>query len=200
MRKFFSLKFAFTLLFFASIARAQEPQVDLAVGGSILWSPKNNTASEAFLPPPEKGGIYPAFSFQYLNKKDRGINIEGAFRYHEGLYNNFQYYRPILIDANGVYSRRLAPKMHGDMLAGAGIESLLFYGERLCPLSAGGCSANINSNHLLFHAGFGIRYYAWRNFFVRPEVHYYFIANNHEFHSDNVFRVGASVGYTFGHH
>jgi hypothetical protein len=205
LRKFVSLKFAFTLLFFASIflvsiGHAQETQVDLAGGGNILWSPQNNTASEAFLPPAEKGGIYPSGFFQYLNKRDRGINIEGAFLYHEGLYNDFQFYRPILIDANGVYSRRLAPKTHGDMMAGAGIQSVLFYGVRSCPLSAGGCSTNINSNHFLFHAGFGVRYYAWRNLFVRPEAHYYFIVNNHEFHSDNVFRVGVSVGWTWGHH
>ncbi len=200
MRKFLSLQFAFTLLFFASIGHAQETQVDVAGGGNILWSPQNNTASEAFLPPAEKGGVYPSGFFQYLNKKDRGINVEGAFRYHQGLYNNFQYYRPILIDVNGVYSHRLAAKTHGDLMAGAGIESLLFYGIRSCPLSTGGCSANINSNHFLFHAGFGVRYYAWRNMFVRPEAHYYFIVNNHEFHSDNVFRVGVSVGWTFGHH
>jgi hypothetical protein len=200
LRKFRSLKFVLTFLFFASFAHAQEPQVDFAGGGNTLWSPKNTTASEAFLPPAEKGGLYPSLSFQYLNQKDRGFNIEGAFRYHEGLYNNFQYYRPILIDVNGVYSRRLRPKTHGDIMAGPGIQSLLFYGQRGCGLSAGGCVANLNSTHFLLHAGFGIRYYAWRNVFVRPEAHYYFIVNNHEFHSDNVFRIGASVGYTFGHH
>jgi hypothetical protein len=38
----------------------------------------------------------------------------------------------------------------------------------------------------------------WRTFFVRPEAHYYFIPNNFEFHSDHVFRIGASIGRTFG--
>ena len=49
-----------------------------------------------------------------------------------------------------------------------------------------------------FHFGVGIRYYFWRNVFARPEAHYYIIPNNVEFHSDNVFRVGASIGHTFG--
>lgn len=200
MRKFCSLTFVFALLLFASFAQAQEPQVDVAGGGSTLWSSKDNTASEAFLPPPLKGGTYPSLFFQYLNAKDRGINIEGAFRYHKGVYNNFQFYRPIIIDANGVYSHRLAAKTHGDFMAGAGLMTLLFYGVGSCPLPAGGCSANLNSSHFLLHGGFGVRYYAWRNVFIRPEVHYYFIVNNHQFHSDNVFRLGASVGYTFGHH
>jgi hypothetical protein len=50
------------------------------------------------------------------------------------------------------------------------------------------------------HAGFDVRYYAFRNLFVRPEVHYYYIHNNYEFHSDHVLRLGASIGYTFGGH
>jgi len=33
---------------------------------------------------------------------------------------------------------------------------------------------------------------------VRPEAHYYFIPNNYQFHSDHVFRIGGSIGYTFG--
>jgi hypothetical protein len=43
-----------------------------------------------------------------------------------------------------------------------------------------------------------VRYYFLGNFFVRPEANWYYIRNNFEFHSDNVFRAGASVGYTFG--
>ena len=144
LRKFLSLEFAFTLLFFAGIGHAQETQVDVAGGGNILWSPQNNTASEAFLPPAEKGGVYPSGFFQYLNKRDRGINVEGAFRYHQGLYNNFQYYRPILIDVNGVYSHRLAAKTHGDLMAGAGM-SLCSSTERALALSAPEAAAPIST-------------------------------------------------------
>ena len=48
------------------------------------------------------------------------------------------------------------------------------------------------------------RYYVWHHVFVRPEIHYYHIPNNNNpnnngfFNSNNVFRVGASIGYTFG--
>ena len=85
-------------------------------------------------------------------------------------------------------------------MAGAGVESVLFYEHGTCGLTGGGCRTHVDSNHFLLHAGFGVRYYAWRSVFIRPEVHYYFIPNNFEFHSDNVFRIGASVGYTFGTH
>jgi hypothetical protein len=46
--------------------------------------------------------------------------------------------------------------------------------------------------------GGGIRYYVWHHLFVRPEIHYYHIQNNVEFNTDNLFRVGASIGYTIG--
>ena len=51
--------------------------------------------------------------------------------------------------------------------------------------------------------GGGLRYYFWHHAFVRPEVHYYHIDGNSNintggFSTDNVFRVGASLGYTIG--
>ena len=53
--------------------------------------------------------------------------------------------------------------------------------------------------HFLVDAGAGIRYYVWGHVFVRPEVHYYHIMNNSDFFSSgNIFRVGASIGYTIG--
>lgn len=197
MRRFFSFEFVCAFVIFASFAHAQ--QYDFAAGGSTLWSSKNNNASEAFLPPTERGGTYPGLSFQYLNERNRGILLEGAFRYHDAIYNNYQLYRPMFFDANLVYSRRLAAKTHGDFMGGAGMESLLFYAHGSC-IGNNGCRAYVNSNHFALHAGFGVRYYAWRNVFIRPEVHYNFVPNNFEFHSDNVFRLGAMVGYTFGTH
>lgn len=198
MRRFRSVELVCAVIVFASLAHAQ--QFDVAGGGSTTWSSENTTASEAFLPPPLKGGTYPSVTLQYLNEKNRGIAIEGAFRWHEAIYNNFQLFRPYLYDANLVYSRRLAAKTHGDFMGGAGAETLLFYEHGSCGLIGGGCSVHLNSTHFLLHAGFGVRYYAWRSLFIRPEVHYYFIPNNYQFHSDNVFRLGASVGYTWGKH
>jgi hypothetical protein len=178
----------------ASFACAQ--QIDFAVGGSTLWSPKPLTASQAFLPPALKGGTYANASLQFLGEKRFGLNIEGAARVKQGLYNGFQFYRPILYDVNGVYARRMTPKIRADFMAGAGGATFLFYNTSGCTF-ANGCRTSINSTHFAVHAGIGVRYYFWRTFFVRPEAHYYFIFNNYQFHSDNVFRVGASIGHTF---
>jgi hypothetical protein len=197
LRRFFSLAFAGILLAAAGCARAQ--QIDLAVGGGTLWSPKSTTASEAFTPPPEKGGIYPQFSAQYILDNHFGVNIEGGFRYKYGVYNDYQKFRPILYDANLVWAPPLAHKTTGNFMVGVGGETLIYYNQYAgCAPGATNCRVYDNSNHFLLHAGVGIRYSVWRGIFVRPEAHWNYIPDNFEFHSNNVFRIGVSVGYTFG--
>jgi hypothetical protein len=205
LTKFVSLAVLCALLVCAAFAHAQK--LDLAVSGSTLWSPKNTTASVGFLPPPLKGGTFVGGSAQYKWRQHLSFNVEGSVRYHQGVYNGFQPYRPILYDANAVYATQFAPKVRGDFMAGIGGETLLFYnasyggsytGSLNCPIPSGGCRTYIDRTHFLVHLGAGLRYYVWRNIFLRPEVHYYFVPNNYEFHSDNVFRLGASLGYTFG--
>jgi hypothetical protein len=186
---------AFVLTGLVPFARAQ--QIDFAVGGSTLWSTKPLTASQAFLPPAEKGGTFAGASLQYLTERRLGINVEGAFRVKEGLYNGYQYFRPALYHVNAVYARRMAPKIRADFMAGAGGETLIFYRQTNCGYPSG-CSAYVNDTHFLVHAGIGVRYYVWKTVFVRPEAHYYYVPNNFEFHSDHVFRIGASIGRTFG--
>jgi len=201
LRKFALIMSVCALVPFATFARAQ--QFDIAVGGSTLFSTKNSTASRAFVPPPEKGGVYPNFSIDRIYKNRLGYSAELAFRYKQGIYNGYQPYRPLLYDFNAVYAPRLKgvfpsrldKRISVLLLGGAGGQSVIFYNQfGNCVYSA--CNTHLNSNHFLVHAGFGIRYRVWRNFFARPEANYYRIFNN-DFHSDNVVRLGASVGYTF---
>lgn len=197
MRRFLSLAFVCALAGIAVSAHAQE--LNLAVGGNTLWSPKNTTASEGFLPPPLKGGVYPSVSAEYIKENHWGFLVEGAFRYRYAVYNDFQTYRPIIYDVNGVYTAPVAHKTRLDVMAGIGGETLLFYAPYYsCGIPTGGCRTFLNSTHFLVHAGVGINYSLWRRIFVRPEAHWYVIPNNYQFHSDNLFKVGVSVGYKFG--
>lgn len=191
------LGLACTCVLWVTFAQAQ--QVDVAGGAGTLWSSGPNTASLAFPPPALKDGIYPSFGVQYLRENSTGINAEGSFRASEAIYNNYQPYRPVLYDVNAVYARTLTTKARGDFMAGIGGETLIFYSPGACGPN-GGCRSFVNSTHFALHAGFDVRYYVWRKYFVRPEVHYYFIPNNYQFHSDSVFRLGVSVGRTFGGH
>ena len=184
------------LLVVATLAHAQ--QFDVALGASTLISTKNTTASQGYLPPAEKAGIYPSVSVDRIFKNRFGYNAEVAFRYKQGIFNNYQQFRPVLYDFNAVFAPRLAKKTSADLMAGVGGQTVLFYNPYgNCPYSSG-CTTHLDSNHFLLHMGGGIQYRVWRNFFVRPEAHFYRIVNNTiDFHSDNVLRVGASVGYTF---
>ena len=194
MRRFLSLTFVCSLVVLANLARAQE--LDVAIGGSTLFAPKSYNASLAYPPPALRGGTYTGASVQYILKNHFGFNVEGMFRYHQGLYNGYQSYRPAFYDVNGVFAPRLTRKATGDFMAGVGFERLTFY-NTFGSCSFANCVANVNTNHFLFHAGGGVRYTFWRHFFVRPEAHFYRVINNSQFDSANVFRAGASIGYTF---
>jgi len=193
----------YALLLFATLASAQ--QVDVAVGGNTLFSSRNNTASLAYLPPPERGGVYPSASFDRIFKNGFGYSGEFTFRYKQGFYNDYQKYRPVLYDFNAVLAPKFNPfpahiskRTSTIFTAGAGGQTVLYYNPYGNCIYSSGCSTHFNSNHFLVHVSGGFNYRFWRNFFVRPEAHYYYIIHNtNDFHSNSVLRLGASVGYTF---
>lgn len=201
MRKFGLIASACAVFLFAALVHAQE--TDFAVGAGTLFSTKSQTSSQVYAPPAEKAGLYPSFSFDHLFEnrfgyKDRvGFEAEITGQVKRGLYNGVQEYRPILYDFNGVFATHVNKKTVADILAGAGGERVLFYRQVGNCVSPTGCMLLFNTNHFLIQAGFDVRYTVWRHFFIRPEAHYYRIFNNNEFHSGNLLRVAASIGYTF---
>jgi hypothetical protein len=201
LRRIFSLAATTTFVLFVLANFMHAQQTDLAATGNTVWSPENKTAAEGFLPPALKGGLYPGATFQHLWNDHEGFNVEGLFRYHADLYNGYQKFRPMMFDANYVYTWKLPRKIILDTMGGIGIDSLIFYNQFYgCGNGSGGCTTHLNSTHFLLDAGFGLRRYFFRNYFVRAEAHYNYIPDNYEFHSDSLFRIGASVGYTWGRH
>ncbi len=195
MRRFLLLTFACFLLSVSSCVLAQ--QLDLAVGGSTVLSSKPSISSQAYLPPGLRGGVYPSASLQYIFKGPFGFNAELVVRDKKALYNGYQSFRPVLYDINAAYSRQYKAKYGIDLMAGVGADTVLFY-TQYANCGAGNCPNLANTTHFMAHVGGDVRYYVWRNFFVRPEAHYYRIVNNTQFHSDNLLRLGASIGYSFG--
>jgi hypothetical protein len=199
LRKLARLICACTVVVCGNFATAQ--QIDLAVAGSTLFSSKPTNASLAFPPPAEKGGVYPGASVDFIRTDHFGLNAEFAYRYKESLYNGYQRFRPFLYDFNGVFTHKIDKRISADFLAGFGGESLIFYNRFVVcsPIYSGDCPTSFSGTHFLLHLGGGVRYYFWRRFFARPEAHYYYIVGNtDQFHSGNVLRLGASIGYTFG--
>lgn len=178
-------------------------------GGGTLMAPSPSTDSET-APPTEKGGVYPTVSGDFIGFKPHlGINAEVAWRYHKA-YDpvNGETYRPFLTDVNALYQRKLIKKFDVDLFAGIGVASTRFYLSNTpsCGVSGSGCTFYNSSNHFMEDLGGGVRYYFWRHLphvFARPEVHYYHIQNNNNvngggFSNNSVFRVAATLGYTFG--
>ena len=188
-------------MLFALVGVAGAQEVDIAVGGTTLFSAQPTSASQAFQPPAEKGGLYPSARVQYIRKDRLGFNGEFSWRYKESLYNGFQRYRPVLYDVNAVFAPTVSYRTKVDLMAGVGGQTSIFYNTfRNCGANSGVCTVHLNSTHIAAHLGIDLRRYVWRNLFVSPEVHYYRIINNSEYHSDNVLRMGASLGYSWGRH
>lgn len=195
MRRLASLLFICALLGLSNLAHAQ---MDLAISGSSTWSTQNSTASVGFLPPAIRGGVYPGAYAELRLTDHLGVSVEGAFRSHKAIYDGLQPYRPVFYDVNAVYARQFTPKVHGDFMGGVGGETLTFDNATGSCGPTGGCRTFLNSTHFATHFGVGIRYYFWRNFYARPEGHWDYIPNNFQFHSNNVYRFGVSIGHTFG--
>lgn len=192
MRKLALLASVFAVLFFAQFASAQ--QGDAMFGGGTLISSGSCSPTTGFCP--EKGGFYPSVSADVIFRKRIGFSFETAWRGSQGDYFG-QPYRPIITDFNAMYQPKLGKKVGLDLMGGIGVQSTRFY----LPYCTNGFTCNnFTSNHsFLVDLGGGIRYYVWGHFFVRPDVHYYHIVNNTNIFSNNdVFRVGASIGYTIG--
>jgi hypothetical protein len=187
------------LMALAGLAHGQAielEQIDAAVSGSTLFSTKSTSASLSQPVPAENGGVYPGLNFDVLLHGHLGVQAEGSWRYHESLYDGYQFVRPVLYDVNAFYLNHLTKKTRLEFTAGAGGETVLFYGlTGYCGI--GVCRNNITSNHFLVHVGGGVRYYFLHRMFVRPEANLYQIFNNNQFASGTVLRMGASIGYSW---
>jgi opacity protein-like surface antigen len=189
-------------LFLAQFASAQ--QADIMFGGGTLLS---STPNNGGFPPAERGGTYLNIDGNVVGFKHRlGFNIGTSWRASQGVYAGQQgiNYRPILTDFNALFQPKLGKKFGADLFGGIGIASTRFYYQQIISCNIGGCINYNSQNHFMEDVGAGLRYYVWHHVFVRPEVHYYHIQNNTDqtnqygFNSNNVVRVGASIGYTIG--
>jgi hypothetical protein len=197
LRKLAILAPVCVFLFFAQFASAQ--QGDIFLGGGTLLSSSNSNSTF----PSEKGGLFINLGGDVVPFKHFGVNVETAWRATQGVYGSETglNYRPILTDFNALYQPRLGKKLGLDLMAGIGAADTRLYEQGA---SQPGVSNYLSTDHFMEHLGGGIRYYVWRHVFVRPEVHYYHIQSNNSlsdngvFNSNNLVRVGASIGYTIG--
>lgn len=199
LRKFFFLVTISAFSLIASLASAQ--QGDAMFGfGTLMSSGSYNANSTTFSPFEEKGGLYPSISADVIFRHRIGAAFNVAWRGSQGNYENgYEAFRPILYDFDAMYQPRIGKKIGLDLQAGIGSASTRFYQNQVVSCSYfSGCINYNTDSHFMTHIGGGIRYYFWGHVFVRPEIHYYYVNNNYEFNTGNLFRAGASIGYTIG--
>jgi len=194
---FISTLSAFCLM--AGIAHGQSgfgPKGDVALGfGSLISTPSAN-ASGNYAPQTVGGGLYPSFSADFFLWHNFGVQGEMSWRASRNLYEDYEPFRPIFYDINGIWGHHLGKKIAVEAMAGIGAESARFYtGTYNCNFVV--CTDYTSSNHFLGHVGGGVKLYVHGNFFIRPEAHLYLIHNNSIFSSGRAERVGASIGYSF---
>ncbi len=206
MRKLAGFAPVLAFLFLAQFASAQ--QGDAMFGVGTLLSSAASTSQQITGNIAERGGTYLNVSADVVFKKRIGFMWETSWRASQAAYIPGQInYRPILTDFNGLWQPQISKKIGFDLFGGIGIDSTRFYYPFATSCSYFSGCINYTSNHSFMQdVGAGLRYYFWHHVFVRPEIHYYHIDGNSNtntvnpggFSSDNVFRVGASIGYTIG--
>jgi hypothetical protein len=197
----------FVLCIFAS---AQQGDAYIGGGTMLSSSPSSSQTlggsnctinSSANLVCPEKGGTYLNLGADVIFKRRIGAAFDINWKASQGNFGGpgGQPYRPLLFTFNGVYQPRISKKAGLDLFGGIGWQSTRFYGYQPTTNCVYFGACYTSSNHFLVDVGAGLRYYVWGHVFVRPEVRVFHILNNGDnFTSDNVFRVGASIGYTIG--
>jgi hypothetical protein len=207
LRKLVLLAPVFALFFSCHFAAAQQGDIMFGAGTLLSSAPSLGQLSTGNIG--ERGGTFLNVSGDVVGVKRRiGFNIETSWRASQAVYIPGQInYRPILTDFNALYQPHITKKVGLDLFGGIGISAVRFYYPFATSCSYfSGCINYNSTDNFMQDAGAGIRYYAWHHFFVRPEIHYYHIDNNSQtnfanpggFSSSNLFRVGASIGYTIG--
>jgi opacity protein-like surface antigen len=205
LRKLALLAPVFALLFSCHFAAAQQGDI-MFFGGTLLSSsPSSDAIAAGQLK--ESGGAYLGVAGDVVGfKRHFGINVETSWRASQADYfSAYETYRPILTDFNFLYQPKLGKKVGLDLFGGIGIDTTRFYVNYAtsCSGFTGQCINYTSEHHFMEDLGGGVRYYVWHHVFVRPEIHYYHVQGNTDinsggFSTNNLFRVGASIGYTIG--
>lgn len=204
MKQYITLGIFTCLLFATTAAHAQysayppPSQFDVGFGVGTILAPSTNTNSTNHSPQSLTGGAYIGFSGDYLFWHYFGVEGEVNWRASQGYYFAIQPYRPIFYDINAIYAPPLGKHAQLELLAGIGGLSTRFYTPNYS-CSFYYCTNYYSSNHFDGDVGVGLRIYAYKGLFIRPEFRQYFIHNNYEFNSAYASRVGGTIGYSFGH-
>jgi outer membrane protein W len=194
---------------FAFTASAQVgPDVFFGVG--TAQAPSSNSLIDTFnngnpFTTPKLTGTFGKAGADIMITPHFGIGGETDFRFSQGAYAGLKY-RPTFYDFNAIWAptvpffKRVVPEFQ----AGLGGTNLKFYYSNAYCDAFTGCSSNNqyleSSNHFQVHLSAGVRLYATKHIFIRPQVDAHWVNNFFQFGSNWVPEYGASLGWSFGAH
>lgn len=183
---------------FSNVAQAQKIDVGFAVSGmdapgafSVSQTSDHNTVSLT-------GGAYVGFNGDVLFYHNMGVGAEVNWRAAQGPNYDDQGvgYRPLFWNINYVYSPKLMSHVYLEVVGGIGGLSTRYYCGADCYNPYTGTNY-VSTNHFDGDFGGGIKLYATKGLFIRPEARIYLVNNNTDFSSNHATRYGITLGYTF---
>ena len=201
------LPIAFVMFAGASLSQAQTG-LDVFVGVGTAQDSSSGAQIDTYgtgnpFTTPALAGVFGRVGADYMFRPWIGAGAETDWRFSQGGYAGLGY-RPLFYDFNVVFTptagknRRIVPEFQ----AGIGGTKLSFFeNATYCDAFAGCSSSNAeveSSNHFQTHLSAGIRFYATRHLFIRPQIDAHYVDNFFQFGSNWVPEYGASVGWSFG--
>lgn len=198
------LAFAFCLG--GTLAKAQNADVFFGVGTATNSSTNQtyDTFGDGTLyGTPKLGGSFGKIGGDFMVTKRFGFGAETDFHFSQSSYAGLLT-RPIFYDFNGIYmptfSRfsRVVPELEAGI---GGVRMSFSYKSTSCD-PFGGCQTSTSliesSSHFQVHVAAGVRFYATKHVFIRPQVDYRYVPNFFQYGSNSVPEYGAALGWSFG--
>ncbi len=200
------LAFAFCLG--STFASAQNADVFFGVGTPMDSS--SNQLIDTFntgnpYTTPKLGGSFGKVGGDFMINKNFGVGAEVNWKFSQAAYAGLLT-RPIFYDFNGIWTpvlsrySRVVPELQAGL---GGVRMAFSYSQSSCD-PFGGCNTSTSlvetSSHFQVHVAGGIRFYATKHVFIRPEVDFRYVPNFFQYGRNTVPEYGASLGYSFGEH
>ncbi len=203
--RFISLT-TFALCCAGSLAHAQD--ADVFFGGGYMTDSSANSVSNLLgtnLTSPSLNASFGKVGGDFMLNKRFGVGFESDFQFSHVNYQGFET-RPIFYDFNGIYTplsgrwNRVVPEIEAGI---GGVRMTFNYNSSYCDTLVG-CSSTSqpyeSASHFQVHVAVGLRLYATKHLFIRPQVDYRYVPNFIQYGSNSVPEFGAAVGWSFSEH
>lgn len=192
---------ALALCLGGAVAQAQD--ADVFFGVARATDSSNGSVSSltgVSLVAPKLDATFGKLGGGFMLNKRFGVGFQTDFQFSKANYQGFQT-RPTFYDVNGIYTpfsgkyARIVPELQGGI---GGVHMSYTYSS--CNTLTCQTVPYASASHFALHVGAGVRFYATKHVFIRPQFDYRYVPNFTQYGSNSVPEYGAVVGYSFTEH